>query len=75
MVKAYLKYKEFATFGVIASHAAGIVYDQQAHHIISPALEDVLVWNIKKGTDVCKNVQTSSSARLLDGTNPTARAK
>jgi U3 small nucleolar RNA-associated protein 12 len=52
MVKAYLRYEAQATFGVIASSTANIVYDHTGKIAIAPALEEVLLWDLKKGVEV-----------------------
>jgi hypothetical protein len=52
MVKSYLKYQQFVSFGIISSHMGNCVYTKDASHICSPALEDVILWNAKKGTMV-----------------------
>jgi U3 small nucleolar RNA-associated protein 12 len=52
MVKAYLRYEAAATFGVVASTAANVVFDASGKLVVSPALESVLVWNVKQGAAV-----------------------
>lgn len=52
MVKAYLRYEAQATFGVIASSTANIVYDHTGKIAIAPALEEVILWDLKKGVEV-----------------------
>ncbi|KAI9359163.1 WD40-repeat-containing domain protein [Pilaira anomala] len=54
MVKAYLRYEAQATFGVIASSTANIVYDPTGKIAIAPALEEVILWDLKKGVEVGK---------------------
>ena len=54
MVKAYLRYEPLATFGVIASTLANVLYDQTGKIAIAPALEEVVLWDLKKGTQVKK---------------------
>ena len=49
MVKAYLRYEAGSTFGVLTSNAA-IAYDQSGKLVITAALENVAVWNIRQGT-------------------------
>ncbi|KAI8911921.1 WD40-repeat-containing domain protein [Powellomyces hirtus] len=50
MVKLYLRYRLAASFGVVASGAANSVFDKDAKHAITPALEDVNIWDVRKGT-------------------------
>lgn len=52
MVKAYLRYEAQATFGVITSSTANTVYDHSGKIAITPALEEVLLWDLKKGVEV-----------------------
>lgn len=49
MVKAYLRYELAGTFGVVNSDA-NVVCD--GHFIVSAALENVIIWNAKLGTQV-----------------------
>lgn len=52
MVKAYLRYEAQATFGIIASSTANIAYDHSGKIAIAPALEEVILWDLKKGVEV-----------------------
>ncbi|CAM0136951.1 beta transducin [Umbelopsis sp. WA50703] len=54
MVKAYLRYEPSQTFGVINSTGSNIIYDHEGKLAIAPALEEVIVWDIKKGTQIGK---------------------
>ncbi|KAI8889686.1 WD40 repeat-like protein [Backusella circina FSU 941] len=54
MVKAYLRYEALSTFGVIASTQSNIVYDHTGKIAITPALEEVILWDLKKGAQVGK---------------------
>ena len=49
MVKAYLRYEQADAFGVITS-GSNVVHDLSGKHVLSAALEDVAVWNLKQGT-------------------------
>ncbi|KAI9595716.1 WD40-repeat-containing domain protein [Syncephalis fuscata] len=49
MVKAYLRYEQTSSFGVITSGLSNAVYDATGKLAIAPALEDVIVWDLKKG--------------------------
>ena len=53
MVKAYLRYDLASTFGVVASNS-NIVHDHTGKLVITAALEDVNIWNVKQGTLVSK---------------------
>lgn len=54
MVKAYLRYEPLATFGVIASTQSNIVCDHTGKIAVTPALEEVILWDLKKGSEVLK---------------------
>ncbi|KAG0012704.1 hypothetical protein BGZ80_011564 [Entomortierella chlamydospora] len=49
MVKAYQRYTPRTTFGVVASGNSNIIYDADGKYAISPTLEDVSIWDLKKG--------------------------
>lgn len=49
MVKAYLRYEQGGSFGVITS-GANPCYDASGKLLITSALENVLVWNLKQGS-------------------------
>ena len=51
MVKAYLRYDFTGAFGVITS-TANPEFDASGKQLITGALENVVVWNIKQGTQV-----------------------
>lgn len=48
MVKAYLRYELSNTFGVINSNA-NVVYDYSGKLVVSAALENINVWNMRQG--------------------------
>ncbi|CEG41706.1 WD40-repeat-containing subunit of the 18S rRNA processing complex [Plasmopara halstedii] len=52
MVKSYLRYERACSFGVIASVEGNVIYDSSGRLAISPALQDVAVWNIRQGNKV-----------------------
>ena len=54
MVKAYQRYTPRTIFGVIASGNSNIIYDAEGKYAVSPALEDISVWDLKKGELVCQ---------------------
>lgn len=61
MVKLYHRYKPSLAFGVIASLEANICYDGSGKLLLSPALEQLGLWNLRQG--VCaKNLCASSEA-------------
>ncbi|KAF9365558.1 hypothetical protein BGX34_009467 [Mortierella sp. NVP85] len=49
MVKAYQRYTPRTTFGVITSGNSNTIYDASGKYVVSPALEDVTIWDPKKG--------------------------
>jgi U3 small nucleolar RNA-associated protein 12 len=52
MVKAYLRYEFTGAFGVITSGAPSC-WDASGKLLITSALENVAIWNVKQGTQVC----------------------
>ena len=52
MVKAYLRYEPAGSFGVVASTEANTLYDSTGRLAVTPALEDVVLWDLKKGIEV-----------------------
>ncbi|KAI8320708.1 Utp12-domain-containing protein [Martensiomyces pterosporus] len=64
MVKAYLRYEARSPFGVIASPAGNSVFDGSGKLSITPGLEDVLVWDIKKGTRVARWSDSDNKAEV-----------
>jgi len=53
MVKAYLRYERAGSFGVVTSGPAPC-YDASGKLLITAALENLAVWNIKQGSLVRK---------------------
>ena len=51
MVKAYLRYELDSTFGLVTS-SPSVVYDRSGKHVITAALENIAIWNIRQGTQV-----------------------
>ncbi|CAO3565668.1 unnamed protein product [Mortierella alpina] len=49
MVKAYQRYTPRTIFGVVASGNSNIIYDAEGKYAVSPALEDISIWDLKKG--------------------------
>ncbi|CAB4425009.1 unnamed protein product [Rhizophagus irregularis] len=49
MVKSYLRYEPCKTFGVITSSLSNAVFSGDDKLAIAPALEDVAIWDLKKG--------------------------
>ncbi|KAG0235990.1 hypothetical protein BGW41_000577, partial [Actinomortierella wolfii] len=64
MVKAYQRYVPKTTFGVIASGQSNIIYDKNGKHVLSPALEDVVIWDVKKGEQVGKWHDSDNKAEV-----------
>ncbi|KAJ2782603.1 beta transducin [Coemansia javaensis] len=50
MVKSYLRYEARGSFGVIASPSGNAVFDHSGRQSVTAALEDVIVWDVRKGT-------------------------
>jgi hypothetical protein len=66
MVKAYLRYEAQATFGIIASSTANIVYDHSGKIAIAPALEEVILWDLKKGVEVMNKLFYTNCIKLIE---------
>jgi len=63
MVKAYLRYEEAAAFGLVASGEARVCFDQSGKLLLSGALEQFLVWNVKQGRCVNQLVPSGEAQR------------
>eukprot|EP00879_Flechtneria_rotunda_P014523 GHRR01015177.1.p1 GENE.GHRR01015177.1~~GHRR01015177.1.p1 ORF type:complete len:678 (+),score=232.06 GHRR01015177.1:75-2036(+) len=62
MVKAYLRYEHSGAFGVISS-SANILYDASGKQLFTGALENILLWNIRQGSQVASlSPETPSSS-------------
>ncbi|KFK39464.1 hypothetical protein AALP_AA3G248000 [Arabis alpina] len=60
MVKAYLRYEQASSFGVITSLDSNIAYDSTGKHILAPALEQVGIWHVRQGIRINTLKPTSS---------------
>lgn len=63
MVRIYLRYKQKEVFGVIASYPSNVVYDSTRKLAITGSLEYVSIWNVKKGTQVRRYIDTKDTRR------------
>ncbi|ESQ55947.1 hypothetical protein EUTSA_v10024329mg [Eutrema salsugineum] len=61
MVKAYLRYEQASSFGVITSLDSNIAYDSTGKHVLAPALEKVGIWHVRQG--ICNKTLIPSSSR------------
>ena len=52
MVKAYLRYDEAQAFGVVATPDANVCYDESGKHLITAALERIIIWDMRRCTQV-----------------------
>ncbi|KAI9320448.1 WD40-repeat-containing domain protein [Dichotomocladium elegans] len=64
MVKAYLRYEPAASFGVVTSTQSNILYDSTGKLAIAPALEQVITWDLKKGTKVAEWKESNNTAEV-----------
>jgi U3 small nucleolar RNA-associated protein 12 len=55
MVKSYQRYEQTASFGIINSFESNAVYDSDGMIAVTPALEDVVLWDIRKGVQASPN--------------------
>lgn len=52
MGKSYLRYEPLKTLGIICSSSSNTIYDASGKLAVSPALEDIIIWDLKKGIQV-----------------------
>lgn len=52
MVRSYLRHEPTQAFGVICSNTARSVLDADGKTAYVPGLEDVIVWDVRKGEQV-----------------------
>ncbi|KAJ2614123.1 beta transducin [Coemansia sp. RSA 1365] len=64
MVKSYLRYEAHSSFGVISSPSSNAVFDHSGRYSITPALEKVIVWDIKKGTKIAQWDDSDNKAEI-----------
>ncbi|KAJ1789527.1 beta transducin [Coemansia sp. RSA 2167] len=64
MVKSYLRYEAQSTFGVICSAGGNAVFDHSGRLSITPALDSVVVWDIKKATQVARWKDSDNTAEV-----------
>ncbi|KAJ2470368.1 beta transducin [Coemansia sp. RSA 2322] len=64
MVKSYLRYEARSVFGVIASPSGNAIFDSTGKLSITPALESVIVWDIKKGTQAARWSDSDNKAEV-----------
>ena len=61
MVKTYLRYRQSAVLGLIASPGGTVSVDRTGQLAFAPALEHVGVWNIRRGVQVRGTVAVAVS--------------
>uniref|UniRef100_A0A1J3FAT6 WD repeat-containing protein 3-like protein n=1 Tax=Noccaea caerulescens TaxID=107243 RepID=A0A1J3FAT6_NOCCA len=61
MVKAYLRYEQASSFGVVTSLDSNIAYDSTGKHVFAPALEKVGIWHVRQG--ICNKTLIPTSFR------------
>ncbi|CAG8537832.1 10629_t:CDS:10 [Paraglomus brasilianum] len=54
MGKSYLRYEPLKTLGIICSSSSNTIYDASGKLAVSPALEDIIIWDLKKGIQISK---------------------
>lgn len=52
MVRSYERHEPTAAFALVCSNAANGVLETDGKTAVLPALEDVLVWDVKRGEQV-----------------------
>jgi U3 small nucleolar RNA-associated protein 12 len=63
MVKIYLRYGLKKTIGVIASAPANVVFDPTGKCALTGALEQVVMWNVRRGAEVSTFVPSLESKK------------
>ena len=61
MVHSYLRYNEESAWGVIVSSGGQIAVDASGKLAVAPALEAVVVWNLKQGTEHMRLVPSGTA--------------
>ncbi|RKP12799.1 WD40-repeat-containing domain protein [Piptocephalis cylindrospora] len=64
MVKAYLRYEPKTTFGLITSPQGPSLYSGDGSQVLAPALEDVLLWDVRKGALEGRWKDTGNTAEI-----------
>lgn len=54
MGKTYLRYEEEDRFGIIVGNNANVLYIGEKSWVITQAIDEIKIWNIKLGTLVKK---------------------
>lgn len=73
MVKAYLRYEPKAMFGLINSSQGPSLYSRDGERVLAPALEDVLMWDVRKAAltgrwkDPGNTAEVTAMARSPEG--------
>lgn len=63
MVKIYLRYKQKSVFGVISSYPSNIIYDYDNKKAITGSLENIIIWDVRKGTPIHTLLDKSDTRR------------
>ncbi|XP_019054518.1 PREDICTED: WD repeat-containing protein 3 isoform X2 [Nelumbo nucifera] len=58
MVKSYLRYEPVAVFGVVVSIESNISFDSSGKFLLTPALENLAIWNVRQG--ICSKALSPS---------------
>ncbi|ORZ01570.1 WD40-repeat-containing domain protein [Syncephalastrum racemosum] len=64
MVKSYLRYEPLAAFGVICSGKGNICYDKTGKAALVPALEQIILWDLKKGQETARWKEIDNKAEV-----------
>lgn len=64
-MKAYLRYEAADAFGVIASTNSSLAYDASGKLLLTGALENLIVWNVKQGTKVGESSRSRMNTNAL----------
>ncbi|CAO1637951.1 unnamed protein product [Parajaminaea phylloscopi] len=64
MVRSYLRHEPTAAFGVICSNGASSILDSDGKTAYVPALEDILVWDVRRGEQVAMWHETGHRSQV-----------
>ena len=74
MVKAYLRYEQARSFGVVASPDCAPVYDAGGKNLVCAALERLAVWDVRRGILASSLVPPPRESGALPAVTRIARA-
>ncbi|PWZ03148.1 WD40 repeat-like protein [Testicularia cyperi] len=64
MVRSYLRHEPISAFGLICSPSANSILDEDSKIAYVPALEDVLVWDVRRGVRIGEWHETGHRSKV-----------